>query len=1020
MSKNTIETNITPYIASEFPRLFNDNYPLFIAFMQAYEEWMALEGNVGNTNKSLLTYTDVDTTLPIFMSHFQNKYLQGTPLAAAINTPFLVKNIKEMIANKGTPNGVKLFLQLLFNEPSNVYIPGTDVLRASDGIWMQYPYLEISFGVNNKLLIGSIVTGAQSRATAFVRDLKLIPLTASNRIRSVLVLENVRGTFQLGETLQYSDTSISVSNPIIIGSLSDIVITAGGMGYTVGDELKLTSDKGVGGIAIVKSVEPKNGVVVFDIVDGGGSYANSTTDPVNFTQTSVTFSQANTNPGFGATFQIGNLSNTYALTMYSDFIYPFVQAPVASLTVASGGTGYLIGDELIFNRSATDTPPILSSGFGLPALPANNAVVTVKTVDSNGAITALTITNGGEYTAIPTILVNSLNGKNSNLVASLSTALPVIDAPAYGFDQDPTANGSSVISLALTSDTIIVGTIDSLTSINPGEGYTGSVDVSVVSSIIAGMGITTTSDGEIDGQNADITGQASKGEGSISSISVIDSGVGYVVGENLSFKSNNVSTHASGRAVIGSTGTQIGHWQDTRGFLDSDKYIQDSYYYQAFSYEIQSPMPVERYAKTVKDLWHMAGTQMFGRSVIEDSIPRASDMYSDIIYPAVPIADWSVLDLMADTLDPRITFTRASTKTYFDSDGVMQTAAINECPLEYDPVTLKPIGRSFWGARTNLCTQSEFANGLADAPYRSAGVTAVSGLGWPGGISTGIGIPFSSSSTQYVYKSATVANSTTYCLSVFVRMDDGGAPVPGTTTSPTGIDFYLQVGQSQAQTFVVEALAGGVYKVSGIVTTSASASPNEGVAKIATMTGRAFTVSGYDLQVGAFASPYIPTTTAAATRAADFAIVNDLSSIGFLQNAPMTLYVAGTTYADGSGSAYRILSLKQSSGSQRALIYQAGTSLATVVSGGTNILVPNACLAGQPFIAAITLDGIRVSVAANGVLGPRTSVAIPSPVDVLSIGYDVTTSLSQMCGVIRSVRYYPRQLSDSELQALTS
>lgn len=630
MKNLDIETSIAPYVASEFPRIFNDNYPLFVAFVQAYEEWMALQGNVGNTNKSLMLYTDIDTTLPEFVSHFQDKYLKGTPIAAAVNTPFLVKNVKELVANKGTPNGVKLFLRLLFNEPSTVYIPGNDVIRPSDGVWMQYPYLEVSFGVGNQLLIGTAVVGSQSRATAFVRDLKLIPLTASNRVRSVLVLENTHGTFQLGETIQYTVNATLLNGPVIVGSLTDMIVTAGGLGYAVGDELHMLSDRGVGGVATVKTVEPKNGVVSFTIIDGGGSYANSTTDPTNITQTYISISQANTNPGYGATFQIGNLSNTYALTVYNDFVYPFIQQPVASLTLVSGGTGYKTGDELIFVRSVADNPPVNSSAFGAPGIPANNAIATVSTVNGNGTITSLAITNRGEYVYAPTVLINTAGGKNANVTVVLGVALPVINEPAYGFIKDPTANGSTVMSLALTSDILTVGSIDSLTAVNPGQGYTGALNIDVSSSVIAGMGLMTTSDGKTDGSNADVAGDASKGEGSISTISIIDSGVGYVVGEELSLESDNALVAASGRAVIGGMGVQLGHWQDTRGFLDSDKYIQDSYYYQAFSYEIQSPMPPERYAQTVKDLWHMAGTQMFGRSVIEDVVSEVHETYAEV------------------------------------------------------------------------------------------------------------------------------------------------------------------------------------------------------------------------------------------------------------------------------------------------------------------------------------------------------------------------------------------------------
>lgn len=60
------------------------------------------------------------------------------------------------------------------------------------------------------------------------------------------------------------------------------------------------------------------------------------------------------------------------------------------------------------------------------------------------------------------------------------------------------------------------------------------------------------------------------------------------------------------------------------------------------------------------------------------------------------------LGFLSGTLDPRITFTRASTGTYFDAAGVMQTAAVDVPRFDHDPVTLQPKGLLIEGARTNV------------------------------------------------------------------------------------------------------------------------------------------------------------------------------------------------------------------------------------------------------------------------------------------------------------------------------
>ena len=61
-------------------------------------------------------------------------------------------------------------------------------------------------------------------------------------------------------------------------------------------------------------------------------------------------------------------------------------------------------------------------------------------------------------------------------------------------------------------------------------------------------------------------------------------------------------------------------------------------------------------------------------------------------------------------LDPRITFSRASTATFVGADGLIQTAATNVARFDHDPVTRESLGLLVEEARTNLITYSEQLN----------------------------------------------------------------------------------------------------------------------------------------------------------------------------------------------------------------------------------------------------------------------------------------------------------------------
>ena len=68
------------------------------------------------------------------------------------------------------------------------------------------------------------------------------------------------------------------------------------------------------------------------------------------------------------------------------------------------------------------------------------------------------------------------------------------------------------------------------------------------------------------------------------------------------------------------------------------------------------------------------------------------------VFPTVRnggIFNTSSLDLQfarTKTLDPRITFTRASSGTYVGSDGLIKTATTNEARFDHNPATGESLG----------------------------------------------------------------------------------------------------------------------------------------------------------------------------------------------------------------------------------------------------------------------------------------------------------------------------------------
>ena len=128
--------------------------------------------------------------------------------------------------------------------------------------------------------------------------------------------------------------------------------------------------------------------------------------------------------------------------------------------------------------------------------------------------------------------------------------------------------------------------------------------------------------------------------GSIVSVSITDTGTYYKTLPSINIYNSNgagavLSPVLSGTSFLNNitgyvlksgVGKHEGRHTSTRSFLSSDKYIQDSYYYQTYSYELKSGLPFSDYKDTVKQVFHPAGVNIFGKIIISDSANNATNV----------------------------------------------------------------------------------------------------------------------------------------------------------------------------------------------------------------------------------------------------------------------------------------------------------------------------------------------------------------------------------------------------------
>jgi len=375
---------------------------------------------------------------------------------------------------------------------------------------------------------------------------------------------------------------------------------------------------------------------------------------------------------------------------------------------------------------------------------------------------------------------------------------------------------------------------------------------------------------------------------------------------------------------------------------------------------------------------------------------------------------------------PAITFTRASDATYFDANGVLQTASNNVPRFDHDAATGSSLGLLIEEARTNLLERSaEFDNaywtksaaGTASAPVVTANAaTAPDGTASADQIDFDRGAGNLSTDHSWITRSLAVPATGDYTQSVWLKAATGG-----------------DVGKQIA----IRNVANGSYLV---VTLTSEWIRYTRTENATTTTSRPWQIAnrggttadnivsvlawGAQLEAGAFPTSYIPTTTAAATRSADSAAVTPISS--FYNGTEGTIYnefsvpvldgastLRGVTqFAEAAAVTNRLQAGYRGTGAYRFDVVAANSSEATIESSAGAVTAGAVVKSAQAYKST---DNAR---SLNGAAVVTSSSAITTPNrERLRFGDNGTAILN---GHIRKIAYWPKRLSNTLLQQLTT
>ena len=544
-------------VPTQVPEFVREDYPTFVAFIQAYYEYLDENG------VDLTSLRDLDSTLDEFIQYFKNELAANMPANLQINDRFLLENIKNHYLAKGSEQSFKLLFKLLYNKTVQVGYPGQQMLRCSDGRWQQDVslFIKVSTGTPD-LIEGKLVDVVKPNATfkilvdrrqyVEVEVDRIVQL--SNDTYEIFIDRRFFGNIEVGDVIRYQ----TIFAGTIVATTSKLSILYGGTGFKAGQLFELKNGSGVRSIVKITRVDTNGSVLSCEFIKFGIGYATDYTISINSSQDY--FSQP-------------TLANALTATV-------LVNGQNVSVTEATNGLaeqGYI-------------------SKFDYAYTYGSGAAVGTVTVSGGGSVTAASVLRGGSNYA------GSSNGANT---------VPVtFSAPISG----TTATGYAV----LTS-----GVVTSIVITNGGSGY-----------VTSSPPIATILQGD----------QQFYMDGSY---------VGNVIGTFATQAiSQVVSSVAKDSAILkvqlGSLANYPGYYTSNAGFLSDSVFIQDSRYYQAFSYVLKIDERLASYKTAVRTMVHPAGTALFGEYQISNEFNIGAALQSIVRILALSLKDSA---LMVDTGD---------------------------------------------------------------------------------------------------------------------------------------------------------------------------------------------------------------------------------------------------------------------------------------------------------------------------------------------------------------------------------
>ena len=661
------EDNLNSALYVEQNRHFQVGETIVGSSSQAQGKISKYQGNPVQTIQQLLEYVNIDKTISDFFDQFREAYLTAIPntLASGVSKRNLVKNIRDMYRAKGTRKGHELFFRLLFAETPEIFYPTENILKISAGEWTTDTVIRLVATTNNPAnLVGQTITQTIDAtldaevASATVEAIVQIQEGETLVYQLTLNVDSITGTFVAGAEVTGIDNT---NSDLAIAAKVQSIITGanvdnGGSLYTTSDAVTVVSDSGQE--ASVDIVDVGSGEVDEIVIDTAGvNYAIGTDLYFDSSGTQGSGASAKiTNVGGAVAPEFGDIA-AYGMGLNDHIVYEdateqgdaytgnqiqletdtFADLGDQTTSTPGGRAHYAAygydGSQIDNEVGEVVNITMFSGGSGYESMP--SAVPTSARIFWN----TFALSTSGEFKVGETITTNT---GVTGTIAVLRVGNVSVSGASGTFDVgNVITGGTSGAKATLTSVTTHgtgaiflpwsqsgIGSVKGIEVSKFGSGFNSAPTLTLpikflLTSYSGGGNLTLSSTflagDTIKGGTSEAVGEVTTWDAPRQTLTVkIISGT-FILGEQLTrgTTTNYATLSKKSQAVLSSTigtlGTTAGSYENDKGKVsESLMKIQDSFYYQDFSYVVRVGSAIADWRGSVKKAIHPAGFAVFG------------------------------------------------------------------------------------------------------------------------------------------------------------------------------------------------------------------------------------------------------------------------------------------------------------------------------------------------------------------------------------------------------------------------